>query len=60
MKYADAAFTVVVLTVGFAMQANATPADAYNRTTDTKKIGWMDRGMDSVKRKLRELYTLIP
>lgn len=28
--------------------------DAYNKTTDGQKIAWMDRGMESVKNRLKD------
>lgn len=45
---------LIGIAIGLVTQANATSTDAYNRTTDTKKLGWMDAGMESVKRKLKD------
>ncbi|MDH5731075.1 MAG: hypothetical protein OEZ58_18995 [Gammaproteobacteria bacterium] len=28
--------------------------DSYDKTTDTRKIGWMDRGKDAAKSKLKD------
>jgi len=36
------------------LMANAGMEDAYNRTTDVKKIGWMDRGMKTIRLKLKD------
>lgn len=41
---------VLVLSAG----VSAGPEDAYDRTTDSKKIGWMQRGMEAVKSKLKD------
>lgn len=34
--------------------ASAGPSDGYRKTSDPKKIGWMDRGMESVKNKIKD------
>lgn len=39
-------FMALVVSTSFAGQE-----DAYNKTTDAKKIAWMSKGMDAVKLK---------
>ena len=28
--------------------------DSYDKTTDYKKLGWMDKGMDAARQKLKD------
>ena len=46
--------TLILFFVLFSTAIYAGQEDAYNKTTDAKKIGWMDRGMASVKQKLKD------
>ena len=45
---------VALLSVVFSANALAGPEDSYDRTTDAKKIGWMDRGKQAAKAKLKD------
>lgn len=45
---------IAVLAALSSASASAGPEDAYNRTTDAKKIGWMDRGKEAVKSQLKD------
>lgn len=46
---------LAVLLIGLLSTAvSAGPSDGYRKTTDPKKIGWMDRGMESVKNKIKD------
>ena len=45
---------VSAIIIAIPLMANAGMEDAYNRTTDVKKIGWMDRGMKAVRSKLKD------
>jgi hypothetical protein len=45
------------LTVGIIALSSisfAGPQDAYDKTTDGKKLGWMEKGMEAVKSKLKD------
>lgn len=46
-------FLAVVL-VAIASASFAGPEDAYDKTTDAKKIAWMQKGMEAVKAKLKD------
>lgn len=46
-------FLAVVL-FAIASAAFAGPEDAYDKTTDAKKIAWMQKGMEAVKAKLKD------
>ena len=45
---------VVILLGAIATASIAGMEDAYDKTTDGQKIGWMDRGKDLVKDKLKD------
>jgi hypothetical protein len=38
----------------FASTVHGGMEDAYNRTTDARKIGWMEKGMEAVKQSLKD------
>lgn len=47
---------IAILTICALYSTNvlAGPEDSYDRTTDAKKIAWMDRGMAAAKAKLKD------
>ena len=45
---------VCALLIILPQTVNAGIEDAYNRTTDVKKIGWMDKGIKMVRTKLKD------
>lgn len=51
MKNGYLVFATAV-TLSFASYAG--PEDAYDRTTDAKKIGWMQKGQEAAKAKLKD------
>ena len=48
--------TVAILMLCASYSANvlAGPEDSYDKSTDVKKIAWMDQGMTAVKTKLKD------
>ena len=47
-------WTILVLISATPLASFAGIEDSYDRTTDYKKIGWMDKGMASAKAKLKD------
>jgi len=47
-------FVVTAIFIAMPLMANAGMKDAYKRTTDVKKIAWMERGMKAVRSKLKD------
>lgn len=47
-------FFAVFLAVCLMAEAYAGPQDAYDKTTDWKKIGWMQKGMEATKGMLND------
>lgn len=45
---------VAIAAFGLVSVAYAGPQDAYDKTTDGKKIGWMQKGMEAAKAKLKD------
>ena len=45
---------VALAALGLVSVAHAGPQDAYDKTTDGKKIGWMQKGMEATKAKLKD------
>jgi len=47
---------VLIAAMGFLLifAAHAESQDAYDKTTDSKKIGWMQKGMEAAKAKLKD------
>lgn len=43
---------IAALVLATAVQAG--PEDAYDKSTDAKKIGWMQKGMEAAKAKLKD------
>jgi hypothetical protein len=50
MKY----IALMIFSFMIPITASADMADAYNRTTDVKKIAWMDKGKNAVKQRLKD------
>ena len=46
--------TIFLISTLFSISAIAGPEDSYDRTTDGKKIAWMNRGKEAVKAKLKD------
>jgi len=45
----------ILFCISIMLSATATAnPNAYDKTTDYKKIGWMDKGMEQVKAKLKD------
>ena len=44
----------IAFILSLAGYANANMSDAYDRTTDVKKIAWMDKGKKVIKLKLKD------
>ncbi len=49
-KYA----VVIAFILSVVSYAHADMSDAYNKTTDVKKIAWMDKGKKTIKLKLKD------
>lgn len=48
-------FTKIVLATCLLFELSyADMSDAYDKTTDSKKIGWMQKGMEAVRMKLKD------
>lgn len=45
---------VIISMLGIISIASAGTQDAYEKTKDSKKIGWMQKGMDAAKIKLKD------
>lgn len=45
---------IILLSALYSASALAGREDSYDRTTDAKKIGWMDRGKEAAKAKLKD------
>lgn len=45
---------MAIMALGIVTTAYAETQDAYDKTTDGKKIGWMQKGMEATKSKLKD------